>query len=612
MKGTAGTADGELAYLLGYTNRGDGGGGTFYWDSTSGLTDNGGTIFEVSPSTPGRWIRNIDGNIINVLWFGASGNPAQNSTTALQNAVAVANAYSVTSPDPGTSYYGNKPTLYFPRGDRYTCTSTLNIDAGVNVEMEAPVNFVDPTDSLPGMVIGSDSTSNASVNLNIRIVKGALSAWTNENCVGVKLFNLMASRVNLEFISSFTINVQLIGSIQCAYNRVGIGTLQDSKVQLDLLATSVDGFCNENVFTGGRFTVSSISDLSTRSRYGVRIGMSGTTKHTPNNNVFYKPSFELSASSITNPATTECRAVLINHGINNRIWDARNENSGKCSLKITGNRSVQNSVYIGYTDLSAADVNNAAIQIEDGSDLGNNRVANYPNYYNDAVNNGNCWQSLFLPLNINKYNATTYFFRGLHCADKASSAVLPSRLVAATTANYVEISGNTGIGVFVGTTTSKKFIIRKSVDAGFGGRVCVVCYDSAGNILTPVIGTNLFSPHLSIVNTTQFGGCYLNNVDVEYASSFTVADNVASIRVILTSGTANLRIRSFSIATLDFSQITAYTGLEASGIDHNLSYAAIAPTEVKPKGTIIYNDWSLTGGHLCWRNTNGGTTWMQL
>ncbi|HWV66809.1 hypothetical protein, partial [Chitinophaga sp.] len=515
LKGNAGTTDGDLVYLLGYTSRGDGGGGTFYWDSTSGLTDNGGTIFEVSPSNPGRWIRNIDGNIINVLWFGASGNPAHDSTTALQKAVAAANAYAVTSPDPGTASFGNKPTLYFPRADRYTCTATLNIAAGVNVEMEAPVNFVDPTDSLPGMVIGSDSTTNAAMHLNIRIVKATTSSWVNENCIGVKLFNLLSSRLNLEYVSGFTINAQIIGSIQCAYNRVGIGTLKEGKVQLDLVAAGAKGFCNENVFTGGRFNVSSLSDFADRPRYGVRIGISGATVNIPNNNVFYKPSFELGASFITNPAVTECRAVLINQGINNRVWDARNENSGPCSLKLTGAKCVQNSVYIGYTDLSARDVNNASIQIEDESNLGNNRVANYPNYYNDAVNNNNCWQSLFLPLNINKYNATSYFFRGLHCADKASSAVLPSRLVAATAASYVELSGNTGIGVFVNTSTSKKFVVRKSVDTGFGGRVCVVCYDSTGNILTPAIGSNLFSPHLSIVNLTQFGGCYLNNVDAE-------------------------------------------------------------------------------------------------
>ncbi|MFX1704860.1 hypothetical protein PV783_12945 [Chitinophaga sp. CC14] len=611
LTGTAGTTNGELCHLLGYNNPADGGGGVFYWDSTSSLNPNLGTIFKVG-NLPGRWIRNIDGDIVNVLWFGASGNPAIDSTAALQDAVRVANAYSATSPDPGSTYYGNKPTLYFPRGDRYTCKATLNIAAGVNVEMEAPVSFVDPTDSLPGMVIGSDSVANASVKLSLRIVKETISAWTNESCIGVKLINLLSSRLNLEFVSSFTINVQLLGSGQCAYNRVGIGTLKDGKIQLDLQASGTDGFCNENVFTGGRFSVNSVSTLADKARYGVRIGMSGTTAHIPNNNVFYKPSFELSESYITDPTVTECRAVLINRGINNRVWDARNENSGKCSMKITGADSVQNSVYIGYTDLSANEVNNAAVQIEDGSKSRNNRVANYPNYYNDAVNNSNCWQSLFLPLHINKYNSTNYFFRGLHCADKASSAVLPSRLVAAVTASYVEISGNTGIGVFINTSSAKKFIVRKNVDAGFGGRVSVVCYDSTGNILAPVIGANLFSPHLTIVNAGQFGGCYLNSSDVDFATSFTVGDNVAFIRVILTSGTANLRIRSFSVATLDFKQITAYTGLEAAGIDHNLSYAAVVPTEVKPKGTIIYNDWSITTGHLCWRNANGGTTWNEL
>lgn len=607
----SGTADDSIGHLLGYGMPGDGGGGLFYWDSTSTEDEDGGTVFNGASAT-GRWLRNIDGDIINVRWFGASGDPAVDSTEALKKAVELVNAYAVTSPVPASSFYGNKPTLYFPRGDRYSCKETLTIAAGVNVEMEAPITFDDPSDTLTAMVIGSDTVSNAAVTLNLRVIKKTISGWANESCIGVKLFNVLSSRISLELVSSFTINVQFIGTRKdgaCAYNRVDIGQLNDAKVQLDLLSSGV-GFCNENVFIGGRFAVSSISLFQDRARYGIRIGTAPASNNIPNNNVFYKPSFELSASYITDPTITECRAVLINRGINNRMWDARNEDSGKCSMKIVSADSVQNSLYIGFSNLSAKEVNDADIQLEDLSNLGNNRVANYPHYYNDAVNNNNCWQSLFLPLNINKYNATSYFFRGLHCADKASSAVLPARLVAAVNADYVEISGNTGIGVFINTSAAKKFIVRKNIVDGFGGRVCVVCYDSAGNILTPVIGANLRSPHLAAVNTVQFGGCYLNNTDVGYPSSFTVADNVAAVRVIVTSGTGSLRIRSFSVAALDFKQVTAYTGLEAAGIDHNLSYAAIAPTEVKPKGTIIYNDWSSTTEVNCWRNKDGASMWV--
>ncbi len=41
--------------VLGYYTKGDGGGGTFYWDSTSTEADNGGTIIQATGITTGRW-----------------------------------------------------------------------------------------------------------------------------------------------------------------------------------------------------------------------------------------------------------------------------------------------------------------------------------------------------------------------------------------------------------------------------------------------------------------------------------------------------------------------------------------------------------------------------
>lgn len=611
LREIAGTVDEELCQVLGYAKPGDGGGGIFFWDANSGRTADGGIVFQAG-THPGRWIRNTDGNIINVKWFGAFGD-GTNCTDQLTNAVNAANAYAVPAE---STYYGNKPTLYFPIGDRYLIRNTLNIAAGVNVNMEAPIAFEDATHSLPGMIIGSNAITNASVKLQLRIFKTSISNWANESCVGVKLINVLSSDVTLEFVSSFTINVLFYGVGQCAYNRVNIGTLKDAKVQLELQAAGVGvsepkygGFCNENVFTGGRFTVRSsepTDNLSKLSRYGVRISMVGITNHPPNNNVFYKPSFELGAPYLINGA--ECRAVVIERGVNNRFWDARNEDSGVCSLRIVGEDCIQNSLYLGFSNLSAAEVNNADLQIEDASKNRNNRVANYTNYYNDTIQNQNCWQSPFIPKYINKYNATEYFFRGLHCANMANGDKLPARLIAAATENYVEISGNTGIGIFVNTEMVKKFIVRKNIVPGFGGRVFVVCYDSNKAIIPPVLGSNLFSPQLNMVNTTQFGGCYSTTADTEYPNSFTVANNVAFVRVILAGGTASLRIRSFAVSTLDYRQITAYTGLDDMGIDPNLSYAAVIPTEAKPKGTILYNDWSQTMDRIGWRSTGTGWT----
>jgi len=74
--------------LLGYYSKGDGGGGTFYWDSTSIEDDNGGTIIEATGVVDGRWIRNYSG-AVNVKLFGAVGDGVTDDTAAIQAAVDI-------------------------------------------------------------------------------------------------------------------------------------------------------------------------------------------------------------------------------------------------------------------------------------------------------------------------------------------------------------------------------------------------------------------------------------------------------------------------------------------------------------------------------------------
>ena len=46
-----------VALVLGYSAPNDGGGGLFIWDPSSSENENGGTMFESSRTSTGRWLR---------------------------------------------------------------------------------------------------------------------------------------------------------------------------------------------------------------------------------------------------------------------------------------------------------------------------------------------------------------------------------------------------------------------------------------------------------------------------------------------------------------------------------------------------------------------------
>lgn len=84
-----------IAFVLGYYQRGDGGGGYFYWDDKdSNSLDNGGTILTPNYSGfsgKGRWKRIIQNSFTNVKWFGAKGDGIQNDRPFIQNALIYLN-----------------------------------------------------------------------------------------------------------------------------------------------------------------------------------------------------------------------------------------------------------------------------------------------------------------------------------------------------------------------------------------------------------------------------------------------------------------------------------------------------------------------------------------
>ena len=129
--------------LLGYYSKGDSGGGTFYWDSTSIEDDNGGTIIEATGVVDGRWIRNYSG-AVNVKWFGAKGTglSEDDDTEAIQKAIYTSEDVCFSK---GTYYLGeindSRPSVFILRElsniiiDGNECTLKIYIDNTItNIE----------------------------------------------------------------------------------------------------------------------------------------------------------------------------------------------------------------------------------------------------------------------------------------------------------------------------------------------------------------------------------------------------------------------------------------------------------------------------------------------
>jgi len=88
----SGTAIANAAKTLGYYAAGDGGGNSFYWDSTSTATENGGTVIKpTAVSGAGRWLA-VDTSYITPEMFGAYGDGEKDDTAAINKAIAVLSA----------------------------------------------------------------------------------------------------------------------------------------------------------------------------------------------------------------------------------------------------------------------------------------------------------------------------------------------------------------------------------------------------------------------------------------------------------------------------------------------------------------------------------------
>ena len=180
--------------------------------------------------------------------------------------------------------------------------------------------------------------------------------------------------------------------------------------------------------------------------------------------------------------------------------------------------------------------------------------------------------------------------------------------------NNVEFSTGRGIGIFVSTENVKEFVLRSDTDEGYSGRLRVQCFDNSGTILTSSDANHPYvKSNISITWYTTFGGCYTSSADITNNAYFKVHSDVKYIKVFLTGGTANLKIRSYSIDCSPGKNADTWTGYNE--IIAGAMIAASAPsTGTFLANTIIMNSEPAAGEAVGWMCTSGGSpgTWQNM
>ena len=521
---------------------------------------------------------------VDVKNHGATGDAQTDDTSNIQAAINAAALL-------------ENPTICFPGSAGYRVTDTITIPACISVTMDSALLF-DGDNSKPALVIGDAQTRNRNVLLQLDVQKVSPLDWSNEASVGVRLYNLHSSKAHIRRVEFFTIGIQAIGANGkgFGYNEVELGWITGNKIGLDLTNES-SGWANENVFINGRFGQYTTPSIAT-DRIGIRITSSDGSYKNNNNNVFIKPAFELWDQYAGNG---EALPVLIEHGTFNRFESCRNESNSTTFARIL-NASKSNEFDVGYGGVGQIDdktnrPSSVALARED-------RIVSLsgaPAFLSGPL------AKLAAPYDV----SGAVHIPGVHATD-VNASVLKAMSGFVIGDDYVEMPWPTGIGVFVDTGEQKELVIRKEAVTGFGGRVAIRAFDSAGQLLDGTSANPAYvRSNQSFSWRTIFSGAYYLDYDFGGDLYLNLRPEVARVNILFVGGSTNpLRIKSFSINALNSGAPSVWPGYKSAVPNANISL--VAPTHACEVGQITFNAAPAVGEPVGWVCTVNTGTWSNF
>lgn len=519
--------------------------------------------------------------------FGAIGDGVTDDTDAIQRAADAAEVLGASGVD---------VTLVLSESVGYRITSGLTIGINVSVIMRAPIIYDGPTDTT-ALTIGASGEICSEKEFIICIKNNNSPDWTTEDYIGCKMINVRYSRITIRRIENFTIGLQCLGDGGgWVYNNTYLQWIRNCQIGVDLATVDPDSWVNENNFFGGEFNQPATNNGL--SRYGVRIGPQVPEAYNNNNNnIFYKPSFELRQDRAEPGLAIP---ILITGGMCNSFYSIRTERNSQYVARTVGRvmGTYINIGYMGGTSDKLVDEANPTTIVDD------NRWRTidsklYPIFKVSDL------ASMCCP--ISSSSGSLYIKSPLAFNRSTSPSPSDTSLAAGVSIvdNALSMPNTSGVSVRVDTSTIKRFVVRRVAPTPIqGGRIAFRCFDASGNILSDP-DTVISDPTRGVSFRSSYGGTFLTSSNNDYGFILSLSDDVAYMDVIIRGGDEGPAvIKSFEVYSLD-----GPTSLIVLNKKEGL-YANEPPsTGVWDTGQVIWNRFP--SENIGWVCTSGGSpgTW---
>jgi hypothetical protein len=214
--------------------------------------------------------------------FGAVGDGAADDGPALQAAMNAAAA--------------SGKRLEIGEGTFRTSMPLALPGAAAGLTMRGAILYAGPG-GRAALMLGDGGTARNAAKLyeGLRVVRAAVSDWTDENDIGIVLRNLDASFVELRQVEGFTIGLRTLGDGRGFEDTtLVLGRIVNNKIGLDVHAATAGAWNTSVRYYGGHFAIASALHPD-RNRFGVRFSAAPGAYAGHNRHVFHGPGFELQA-----------------------------------------------------------------------------------------------------------------------------------------------------------------------------------------------------------------------------------------------------------------------------------------------------------------------------